>query len=265
MSAYTLGQGYVNDFNMFGRTYHVDIESLAKYRRTVNNLQDIFVKSNNGNFIPVSELVKIKRVVGADVIQRFNMFDAAQISGAPAPGYSGTSYQEHKLAGQHDYTLLYAIILVFLILAALYESWSIPIAVIISIPFAIFGAALSVYLRGLNADIYFQVGLVTLVGLSAKNAILIVEFAMYRLKNGMSLFDAIIEASKLRFRPIVMTSMAFIAGTLPLVFSSGAGANSRHILGTTVVGGMLGATLMGIIFIPMFFYLVVRIRQIFVK
>ena len=286
----TLGQGYVNDFNMFGRTYHVDIESLAKYRRTVNNLQDIFVKSDNGNFIPVSELVKIKRVVGADVIQRFNMFDAAQISGAPAPGYSsdeamnaikkiadgilpvgytaawsGTSYQEHKLARQHNYTLLYAIILVFLILAALYESWSIPIAVIISIPFAIFGAALSVYLRGLNADIYFQVGLVTLVGLSAKNAILIVEFAMYRLKGGMPLIDAIIEASKLRFRPIVMTSMAFIAGTLPLVFSSGAGANSRHILGTTVVGGMLGATLIGIIFIPMFFYLVVKIRQVFVK
>lgn len=286
----TLGQGYINDFNMFGRTYHVDIESLAKYRRTVNRLKDIFVKSGNGNFIPVSDLVKMKRIVGADVIQRFNMFDAAQLSGAPAPGYSsgeamnaikkiadeilpagyttawsGTSYQEAKLAKTHDYTLLYAIILVFLILAALYESWSIPLAVILSVPFAIFGAALSVYLRGLNADIYFQVGLVTLVGLSAKNAILIVEFAMYRLKNGMPLFDAILEASKLRFRPIVMTSLAFIAGTLPLVFSSGAGANSRHILGTTVVGGMLGATLIGILFIPMFFYMIIKVRQIFVK
>lgn len=286
----TLGQGYINDFNMFGRTYHVDIESLAKYRRTVNQLQDIFVKSANGNFIPISELVKLKRIVGPNVIQRFDMFDAAQLSGAPAPGYSageamkaikkianevlpsgyttawsGTSYQESKLAKQHNYTLLYAIILVFLILAALYESWSIPIAVIVSIPFAIFGAALSVYLRGLHADIYFQVGLVTLVGLSAKNAILIVEFAMNRLKNDMPLLDAIIEASKLRFRPIVMTSMAFIAGTIPLVFSSGAGANSRHILGTTVVGGMLGATLIGIIFIPMFFYLVVKVRKIFVK
>ncbi len=282
----TLGQGYVNDFNMFGRTYHVDIESQAKYRSSANKLKNIFVKSQDGNFIPASELVKLKRIVNASVIQRFNMFNAAQIGGSPAKGYSsnqamnaiktiankilptgyniawsGTSYQESKLEKQKNYTMVYAILFVFLILAALYESWSIPLAVIVSIPFAIFGAALSVYLRGLHADIYFQVGLITLIGLSAKNAILIVEFAMNRLKTGMNLLDATMEASRLRFRPIVMTSMAFIAGTLPLVFSSGAGANSRHIIGTTVVGGMLGATLIGIVFIPMFFYLIIKIKQ----
>ena len=150
---------------------------------------------------------------------------------------------------------------VFLILAALYESWSIPVAVIISIPFALFGAALSVYLRGLEADIYFQVGLITLIGLSAKNAILIVEFAIEKLKEGMSLLDATIEAARLRFRPIIMTFLAFIVGTLPLALSSGAGSASRHIIGTTVVGGMITATVIGVLFIPMFFYLVVALKQ----
>lgn len=136
-------------------------------------------------------------------------------------------------------------------------------AVIISIPFAIFGAALSVLLRGLEADIYFQVGLVTLVGLSAKNAILIVEFAMAKIKEGMPLMEATVEAARLRFRPIIMTSLAFIVGTLPLAISTGAGSASRHIIGTTVVGGMIAATLIGVLFIPLFFYLVVRIKQKF--
>jgi len=218
------------------------------------------------------------------------MFTAAKITGNPGPGYAssdainaieeiaksilpkgysiawaGTSYQEKKLQKQGNYTTIYAIIFVFLILAALYESWSIPMAVIISIPFAVFGASLAVLLRGLEADIYFQVGLVTLVGLSAKNAILIVEFAMNKLRDGLSLMDATIEAAKLRFRPIIMTSLAFIAGTLPLALSSGAGANSRHIIGTTVVGGMIAATLIGVLFIPLFFYIVVAIKQKFSK
>lgn len=172
-----------------------------------------------------------------------------------------TSYQEKLLEKQGNYTSIYAALFVFLILAALYESWSIPVAVIISIPFALFGAALSVYLRGLEADIYFQVGLITLIGLSAKNAILIVEFAIEKLKEGMSLLDATIEAARLRFRPIIMTSLAFIVGTLPLALSSGAGSASRHIIGTTVVGGMITATVIGVLFIPMFFYLVVTIKR----
>ena len=282
----TFGQGYVNDFNLYGRTFHVNIQSESQYRATKDDFKSVLVESNDGNKIPVSELISIKRVVNASVIQRFNMFNAAKVTGSPGQGYassdatkaieeiaseilpegytvawSGTTFQEKKLENQGDFTAVYAAVFVFLILAALYESWSIPLAVIISIPFAIFGAALAVFLRGLEADIYFQVGLITLVGLSAKNAILIVEFAMDKLKAGMSLFDATIEAARLRFRPIVMTSLAFIVGTLPLALSSGAGSASRHIIGTTVVGGMFSAMVIGIIFIPLFFYGVLKIKE----
>ncbi|NOX14900.1 MAG: multidrug efflux RND transporter permease subunit [Epsilonproteobacteria bacterium] len=284
----TFGKGYVNDFNLYGRTFHVNIQSEAKYRATKNNYKDLFVKSQNGNLVPVSELVHVKRVVDASVVQRFNLFNAAQITGNPTPSFAssdaitaiaeiakkvlpegytiawaGTSYQEKLLAKKGNYTSVYAALFVFLILAALYESWSIPMAVLFSIPFAIFGAALAVFLRHLEADIYFQVGIITLIGLSAKNAILIVEFAMDKLKEGMSLMDATIEAARLRFRPIVMTSLAFIVGTLPLVLSTGAGSASRHIIGTTVVGGMVSATVIGVLFIPMFFYIVVWVKQKF--
>lgn len=286
----TFGQGYINDFNLYGRTFHVNIQSDSEYREKKEQFKNIYVKSENGNFIPVSELVNIQRKVDASVIQRFNLFNAAKITGNPGAGYvssdatkaieeisssvlpegytlawSGTTYQEKKLEKEGNYATLYAAIFVFLILAALYESWSIPMAVIISIPFAVFGAALAVYLRGLESDIYFQVGLITLVGLSAKNAILIVEFAMDKLKSGMSLFDATLEAARLRFRPIVMTSLAFIVGTLPLALSSGAGSASRHIIGTTVVGGMAAAVVIGVLFIPLFFYGVMKIKEKFTK
>lgn len=284
------GKGYINDFNLYSRTFHVNIQSEAQFRDTRESYKDVYVRARSGELIPISELVDIDRVVDASIIQRFNMFTAAQITGNPAAGYAssdamsaieeisseilpegyvlswaGTSFQEKQLESKGSNTTIYAVIFVFLILAALYESWSIPIAVIISIPFGIFGAALAVYLRHLEADIYFQVGLVTLVGLTAKNAILIVEFAMEKLRQGMPLMDATIEAARLRFRPIVMTSLAFIVGTLPLALSSGAGSNSRHIIGTTVVGGMVSATVIGVLFIPMFFYLVVRIKQRFSK
>jgi len=286
----TFGQGYANDFNLYSRTFHVNVQSESKFRATAEDYRDVFVRSTNGNLIPVSELIHVKRVVDASVVQRFNMFTAAQITGNPAPdfassdamdaikeisasvlpeGYTtawaGTSYQEDKLTKEGNYTSIYAALFVFLILAALYESWSIPMAVILSIPFAIFGAALAVFLRHLEADIYFQVGIITLIGLSAKNAILIVEFAMAKLDEGMPLFEATIEAAKLRFRPIVMTSLAFIVGTLPLAISSGAGSASRHIIGTTVVGGMISATVIGVLFIPLFFYLVIAIKQKFSK
>ncbi len=286
----TFGKGYINDFNLYGRTFHVNIQSESQYRATQNQFKQIFVRTQNGELVPVSELITIERKVDASVIQRFNMFNAAKVTGNPGQGYAssdalkaieeiassvlpdgyaiawaGTTYQEKKLQNEGSYTSLYAAIFVFLILAALYESWSIPMAVIISIPFAIFGAALAVYLRGMEADIYFQVGLVTLVGLSAKNAILIVEFAMDKLRDGMSLIDATIEAARLRFRPIVMTSLAFIVGTLPLALSSGAGSASRHIIGTTVVGGMAAAMVIGVLFIPLFFYLVMKVKQKFTK
>ena len=284
----SFGKGYINDFNLYSRTFHVNIQSESEFRATKDNFKNIFVKTSAGDLVPVSELVTVNREVGASVIQRFNMFNSSQVTGSPSAGHassdaiaaieeiassvlpegysiawSGTSYQEKKLSNEGNYTAVYAAIFVFLILAALYESWSIPLAVIISIPFAIFGAALSIYLRGLEADIYFQVGLITLVGLSAKNAILIVEFAMDKLRDGMSLLDATIEAARLRFRPIVMTSLAFIVCTLPLALSSGAGSASRHIIGTTVVGGMVAAVVIGVLFIPLFFYGVLKLKQKF--
>jgi len=284
----TFGQGYINDFNLYGRTYKVNIQSDSKYRMTKDNYKDVYVRSSTGELVPVSTLIHIERIVSASIIQRFNMFNAAYITGTPSVGFSsgdaraaieeiandilpqgysiawaGTSLQEKQLETQGNNAPLFAAVFIFLILAALYESWSIPLAVILSIPFAIFGAALAVMLRGLESDVYFQVGLVTLVEKKKKNAILIVEFAMEKLKSGMSLLDATIEAARLRFRPIVMTSLAFIVGTLPLALSSGAGSASRHIIGTTVVGGMAFATTVGILFIPLFFYLVLKIKEKF--
>jgi len=286
----TFGHSYVNDFNLFGRTYHVNLQSQEKYREGTSNYDSVFVKSSNGSLVPISALAQIKRVVGPSIIQRFNMFDAAKISGMAKPGYSsgdalkaieqvsksvlpqgytiswaGTSYQEQKLEKSGNMAFIYAIVFVFLILAALYESWSIPFAVILAVPFAFFGAVLGLWLRGLESDIYFQVGLITLVGLSAKNAILMVEFAMQKLKSGHTLLEATVEGARIRFRPIVMTSFAFIMGSLPLALSIGAGANSRHIIGTTVVGGMIILTMIAIFFIPLFYYLIMRFKEKFYK
>ena len=282
----TFGNTYANDFNLFGRTYHVNVQSESNFREGYENYNDVFVRSNEGRLVPISSLSTIKRVVGPAVVQKFNMFQAAQISGQPSFGHSsgealkiieevaksvlpngytiawaGTSYQEKQLEKSGNTAFIYAIIFVFLILAALYESWTIPFAIVLAVPFALFGAAIAVWTRDLQNDIYFQVGLITLVGLSAKNAILMVEFAMHKLKDGYSLLDATIEGAKIRFRPIVMTSFAFIAGTLPLALSTGAGANSRHIIGTTVVGGMISLTLIGIFFVPLFFYLIMSMKE----
>ncbi len=284
----TFGTGYVNDFNLYGRVYHVNIQVDPEFRDSVDDYRDIFVRSSEGALIPVSSLVKSERIVGPSVIQRFNMFTAGQISGQPAPGYSsgdamriiqevaaevlpegyttawsGTAYQERKVAEEGNNTFIFAIIFTFLVLAALYESWTIPMAVLMTVPFALLGAALGVLLRGLENDIYFQVGLVTLVGLAAKNAILIVEFAQQKLREGLSLYDATVAGARIRFRPIVMTSLAFIGGTLPLALSTGAGANSRHIIGTTVVSGMVVLTLIAVFFIPLFYYLIMRAKAKF--
>lgn len=285
----TFGKSYVNDINLFGKTYHVNIQSEGAFRESPNDYNKVYVRSKQGQLISVSSLINVKRVVDTSVVERFNMFPAAKIIGEPKPGFSsgealkaieetalrvlptgytvawaGTSYQEKTLA-QTGYTAtVYAVVFVLLILFALYESWLAPMAIIMSIPFAIFGAVLGVLLRGLESDIYFQVGIITLIGLSAKNAILIVEFAEERYKKqGMPLLEATIEAARIRFRPIVMTSFAFIAGTLPLAIGTGAGAGSRNIIGTTVVAGMLVATLVGIYAIPLFYYLIMRAKQIF--
>jgi len=284
----TFGTGYVNDFNLYGRVYHVNVQVDPEFRDNVEDYRYIFVRSENGGMVPISSLIRTERVVGPSVIQRFNMFTAGQLSGQPAPGYSsgdamkaiqevaaevlpegyttawsGTAYQEQKVAEKGNNTFLFAILFTFLVLAALYESWSIPFAVLMTVPFALLGAALGVMLRGLENDIYFQVGLVTLVGLAAKNAILIVEFAQQKLREGLSLYDATVAGARIRFRPIVMTSLAFIGGTLPLAISTGAGANSRHIIGTTVVSGMVVLTLIAVFFIPLFYYLIMRAKEKF--
>lgn len=287
----TFGKGYVNDFNLYGRTYHVNLQSEGQFRDSPDDYRFVFVRSQSGEMIPISSLIEIERTVDASVFERFNMFPAAKVTGEPKPGYSsgdamraisevakevlppgytiawaGTSYQEVKVQKKGNVALLYAVVFVFLILVALYESWLAPMAIILSVPFAVFGAVLGLLLRGLENDIYFQVGLITLIGLSAKNAILIVEFAEERFKKlGMGLLEATIEASRIRYRPIIMTSFAFIAGSLPLAISTGAGANSRHIIGTTVVAGMLFATMLGIFFIPLFYYLVVRLKEMLKK
>jgi len=236
--------------------------------------------------VPLNALVNVERTIGPDTVDRFNIFPAAKIMGNPAPGYSsgqslavmqeivsktlpseytvgwtGSAYQEISTAGTGYQGFLFGLVMVFLILAAQYERWSLPLAVLTAVPFALFGAILAIYLRGIENDIYFQIGLVTLIGLAAKNAILIVEFAAERHREGLSVFDAALEAARLRFRPIIMTSLAFILGVLPLATSTGAGAASRHSIGTGVIGGMLAATVLAIIFVPLFFRLLTRRRK----
>ncbi|MDB5548473.1 MAG: Hydrophobe/amphiphile efflux [Tardiphaga sp.] len=277
------GSLYVNDFTLFGRTYRVSLSSESDFRTSPDDLRFIYVRSDAGAMIPLDALVSVDRVIGPDTVDRFNIFPAAKILGNPAPGYSsgqslaamqeivtanfgsdytigwtGSAYQEISTAGTGSQGFLFGLLMVFLILAAQYERWSLPLAVLTAVPFALFGAIVAIWLRGIENDIYFQIGLVTLIGLAAKNAILIVEFAAQRHRDGLTVYDAALEAAKLRFRPIIMTSLAFILGVLPLAISTGAGSASRHSIGTGVVGGMIAATVLAIIFVPMFFKLVTR-------
>jgi hydrophobe/amphiphile efflux-1 (HAE1) family protein len=282
----TFGSLYVNDFTLFGRTYRVTLSSEGEFRQSPDDLRHVFVRSSHGAMVPLDVLVAVTRVVGPDVVDRFNVFPAARIQGNPAPGassgqaiaamqevvaqtlsadytigWTGAAYQEVQTAGTGNQAFLFGLVMVFLILAAQYERWSLPLAVIAAVPFAVFGAILAVHLRGIENDIYFQVGLVTLIGLSAKNAILIAEFAAERQREGASPFEAALAAARLRFRPIVMTSLAFILGVVPLAASTGAGSASRHSVGTGVIGGMLAATFLATFFVPLFFRLVTRRRS----
>jgi multidrug efflux pump len=268
----------VNDFNRQGRVYRVQMQSDAKFRAHPEDLRDVSVRSRSGAMIPLTAIATVNPITGPDFIERFNLFPSARLSGEPAPGYSsgqalaameevaadvlpdgytlawsGQSYQE-KTSSQNTAGIFgLAVLMVFLILAAQYERITLPFAVILAVPFAVFGAFLAVWLRGIYNDLYLQIGLVTLVGLAAKNAILIVEFAAHLHREGMALKEAAVEAARLRFRPIVMTSLAFILGVLPLALSTGAGAASRHSIGTGVIGGMLAATFIAVLFIPLFF------------
>ncbi|MNH99774.1 Efflux pump membrane transporter BepE [compost metagenome] len=279
----TFGQVYVNDFNQFGRTYRVQLQSEADYRARKSDIRNVYVRSNKGDMIPLSSLVTVRDTTGPELVERFNIFQAAKIMAQPAPGYSsgqaitaleevandtlgneatlawtGSAYQEKEAAGSAGTAFGFGILMVFLILAAQYERWTLPFAVITAVPFALFGALLATWTVGLTNNVYFQIGLVTLVGLAAKNAILIVEFAVMKHEEGMSLLESALEAARLRFRPIAMTSLAFILGCVPLVTSSGAGAASRHALGWPVIGGMLAATFIAIFFIPLFFRLIMK-------
>jgi multidrug efflux pump len=276
----TFGSLYVNDFTLYGRNYHVSLQSEAAFRQAPKDLRQVFVRSDNGSMVPLSALVKAQRVVGPDQLERFNAFASAKVTGNPAPGYTsgeaiaamqevaaqalpegfqiawtGSAYQELQSGGAGAQAMIFGIIMVFLILAAQYEKWSLPLAVVLAVPFALCGALIAIGLRGLTNDVYFQIGLVTLIGLAAKNAILIVEFAVLRRQQGVSALEAAVQAARLRFRPIVMTSLAFILGVVPLAVSSGAGSASRHSIGTGVIGGMLAATFVATFFIPMFYRL----------
>ena len=282
----TFGSYYVNDFSLYGRTYKVNLQAIDTYRNNINNMENIFVRSNKGELLPLSSFVSIKQQVGADIVERFNLFQAAKVSGQPAAGYSsgdalkaieevsnevlpegytiswvGTAYQEKQVGGSSAQAFIFGIVFLFLILCALYERWLLPIAVVLAVPFAIFGAILATNLRGLDNNIYFQIGLLVLAGLAAKNAILIVEFALQKRKEGFNLVDSALEAAKVRLRPIVMTSLAFTIGVLPLAIGGGAGAASKHSIGTGVIGGMLTATFIAIIFIPLFYILISKISK----
>lgn len=275
----TMGALYVNDFNKSGRVYRVQLQAESNYRMRPDDIGKVYVRSaSSGKMIPLSAVVTVKNIVGPEQVERFNGFIAAKVMGDSKAGVSsgdaiqivedvaaralpegydiawtGQAFQEKQTSGSSLQAFAFAIIMVFLILAAQYEKWSLPLAVITAVPFALLGALAAIWLRGMPNDIYFQIGLVVLIGLAAKNAILIVEFAAQKYAEGMSVVDAALEAARLRLRPIIMTSLAFVLGVFPLVKATGAGAAARQSMGTGVFGGMLFATFIATIFIPLFF------------
>ncbi len=274
----TMGSLYVNDFNKSGRTYRVQVQAEPQYRMKPDDLGKVYVRSASGQMVPLSALSKVTTVIGAEQLERYNGLLSAKVLGEAAAGassgeaikvvervaadtlpdgyqiaWTGQAYQEKRTGSAAIFAFGFAIIMVFLILAAQFETWALPLAVIMAVPFAILGALIAVTFRGMPNDIYFQIGLITLVGLAAKNAILIVEFASQKMEEGMPVLEAALVAAKLRFRPIVMTSMAFVLGIVPLVVATGAGSAARRSMGTGVFGGMLLATFVATIFIPLFF------------
>jgi len=278
-----LGSVYVNQFNRFGRQWDVFLQAEGEDRMNADSIKQFYVRNNRGEMVPLSTFVTLKKVFGVEYTNRFNLFRAAQVFGSAAPGYSSgqalnaleqvaqetlphqmgydfsdLSFQEKTVAGTAGPIFALSILVVFLILAALYESWSLPFSVLLSVPIAIFGAFAGLFLFHPELNVYSQIGLIMLIGLSAKNAILIVEFAKMEHEKGRDVVEAALEGAKLRLRPIIMTSFAFILGCLPLVFASGSGSVARQILGTVVVCGMLAATLLAIFIIPALFVLIER-------
>ncbi len=277
-----IGVSYVNDFIKSGRILKVQMQADADLRKTPEDLLKLPIRNRQGQIVQLGEIARPKWIVGLPKLDRYNGNPSMKIAGGPAPGYSsgdamqameeigkklppgyafewsGTSFEERMAGSQAPILFALSLLVVFLALAALYESWSIPFAVILVVPLGVLGAVLAVYLRGLPNDVFFKVGLIAIIGLSAKNAILIIEFARQLHEEGRSLMEATLEACRLRLRPILMTSFAFILGVLPLAISTGAGAASRHAVGTGVVGGMVAATVLAIFFVPVFFVVVRR-------
>jgi HAE1 family hydrophobic/amphiphilic exporter-1/multidrug efflux pump len=277
------GGSYVNDFIDRGRVKRVYVQADSEFRTTPDSLGNFFVRGASGTMAPISSFATTDWAFGPARLERYNGVAASEIQGAPAPGLStgaamkvmeelvaklpqgigfewtGISYEEKLSGGQTPVLYSLSLLIVFLCLAALYESWSVPIAVMLVVPLGVLGTVIAATLAGLNNDIYLQVGLITTIGVSAKNAILIVEFAEEKMREGMGAAEAALEAAKLRLRPILMTSFAFIFGVLPLAVSSGAGAGGQNAIGWAVVGGMLSATILAIFFVPLFFFAVKRL------
>ncbi len=280
-----LGSLYVNDFNLFGRTFRVTLQAEQQARASADDLSRLYVRNNGGGMVPLDTLGTLVPTVGPETVPHYNNNTSAKINGAAAPGYSsgqavaameraaktlppdygyewtGITFEELKAGSIATVVFVLAIVFVFLILAAQYESWSMPFMVLLAVPLALFGALLALQIRGLQIDVYSQIGFVMLIGLSAKNAILIVEFARRRREDGLGIVEAAMEAARLRLRPILMTAFAFILGVVPLMVAKGAGAASRQSIGTTVFGGMLAATLLTLIFVPVFYATIEFLRE----
>jgi HAE1 family hydrophobic/amphiphilic exporter-1 len=281
-----LGSLYVNDFNLFGRTFRVTLQADKASRSNASDLSKLYVRNDQGGMVPLSTLGTLKPIVGPETVPHYNNYASALVNGGPAPGYStgqaiaameraaatalprdftyewtGITFQELKAGSIAIMVFALASVFVFLILAAQYESWSMPFMVLLAVPLALFGALLAIWVRNMQIDVYSQIGFVMLIGLSAKNAILIVEFAKRRRLEGLSIVEAAMEAGRLRLRPILMTAFAFILGVVPLMIATGAGAASRQSIGTTVFGGMVAATLLTLLFVPVFYATIEKWRE----